>query len=63
MDVVIRAANEGGDADTIAAIAGGLAGLACGFGELPTDYIDVLLQKEEIEQLAKKIDSEFWDKQ
>lgn len=37
---------------TVAANAGGLAGLACGFDGLPKEYVDVLLVKEEIERMA-----------
>ena len=46
------ATNEGYDTDTVAAITGGLAGLACGFEGLPKEYCDMLLVKEELEQIA-----------
>ena len=52
LDVVIGAANEGEDSDTIAAIAGGLAGLSCGYERLPDKYCKVLLVKEELEAVA-----------
>jgi ADP-ribosyl-[dinitrogen reductase] hydrolase len=52
LDVVAGAANEGEDADTVTAIAGGLAGLACGFDGLPKEFVDVLVEKEEIERIA-----------
>lgn len=51
-EVVIGAANEGNDTDTVAAIAGGLAGLACGFEALPKSYCEILKEKEELNQLA-----------
>lgn len=51
-DVVIGAANEGNDSDTVAAIAGGLAGLECGFDGLPKEYCELLLVKDEMEQVA-----------
>ncbi|MDR6121435.1 ADP-ribosyl-[dinitrogen reductase] hydrolase [Bacillus sp. SLBN-46] len=54
-DVVIGAANEGHDSDTIAAIAGGLAGLSCGYKMLPREYCEVLLVKAELEELAIKL--------
>jgi ADP-ribosyl-[dinitrogen reductase] hydrolase len=57
IDVVIGATNEGYDSDTVAAIAGGLAGLACGFEELPKEYCDVLLVKEELEQIVLTLDN------
>lgn len=52
LDVVVGATNEGDDSDTVAAIAGGLAGLACGFEALPKEFVEVLLQKDEIEELS-----------
>ncbi|MBS4213076.1 ADP-ribosylglycohydrolase family protein [Neobacillus rhizophilus] len=55
LDVVIGAANEGYDTDTVAAIAGGLAGLACGYKELPRGYCDVLLVKSDLEELGLKL--------
>jgi ADP-ribosyl-[dinitrogen reductase] hydrolase len=55
LDVVIGAANEGYDTDTVAAIAGGLAGLAYGFEELPKDYCEVLLVKNELDELSTKL--------
>ena len=57
LDVVIGATNEGYDTDTVAAIAGGLAGLACGFEGLPKEYCDVLLVKEELEQIVLTLDN------
>jgi ADP-ribosyl-[dinitrogen reductase] hydrolase len=55
LEVVVGAANEGNDSDTVAAIAGGLAGLACGFEELPQEYCEVLVKKEEITRVAKEL--------
>ncbi|MBB6445331.1 ADP-ribosylglycohydrolase family protein [Bacillus benzoevorans] len=54
-DVVIGAANEGYDTDTVAAIAGGLAGLQCGYEKLPLHFIDAILVKEELVELAKQL--------
>ncbi|MBI0577773.1 ADP-ribosylglycohydrolase family protein [Neobacillus cucumis] len=59
LGVVMGAANEGYDSDTVAAIAGGLAGLQFGFEELPNDYCQVLLPKNELEQLALELDHFF----
>ncbi|WP_199478443.1 ADP-ribosylglycohydrolase family protein [Peribacillus saganii] len=58
LDVVIGATNEGDDSDTIAAIAGGLAGLACGYDRLPREYVDVLLEKDEIERVSTQLGRE-----
>jgi ADP-ribosyl-[dinitrogen reductase] hydrolase len=47
------AANLGGDSDTIGAIAGGLAGLECGFAALPTRYVEKILVRAELDRLAE----------
>ena len=43
-NVLIKAVNLGGDADTIGAIAGGLAGACYGYGAIPQRWIDALPQ-------------------
>lgn len=49
-EVVQRAANKGGDSDTIGAIAGGLAGIYWGYAGIPARYEEcILLRKELIE--------------
>ena len=52
---MVGAANKGHDSDTVAAIAGGLAGLACGFEGLPREYVNAILQKEELLKLAREL--------
>ncbi len=52
---VQKAANSGGDSDTIGAIAGGLAGLYWGFEAIPGRYAEMLEPKEELEILAEKL--------
>lgn len=51
-DVIVRAANLGGDADTVAAIAGGLAGVY--YGDVPERWVEALdpVTRNEIERLA-----------
>ena len=39
-DCVLKAVNLGGDTDTIAAIAGGLAGLMYGYESIPQEWLD-----------------------
>ena len=39
-DAVVRAVNLGGDADTIGAIAGGLAGVYWGYGAIPDRWLE-----------------------
>ncbi len=52
LDVIVGAANEGYDTDTIAAIAGGLAGLECGFEGLPEAFCEVLIDKYSLSEVS-----------
>jgi ADP-ribosyl-[dinitrogen reductase] hydrolase len=54
-DVVERAANLGGDSDTIGAIAGGLAGVHYGYEGIPERYSGVILVKDELDALSERI--------
>lgn len=45
-DCVLKAVNLGEDTDTVAAIAGGLAGLLYGQEGIPADWLDALLKKD-----------------
>lgn len=47
-DCILKAVNLGDDADTVAAIAGALAGLYYGCDEIPKEWMDSLLGKENI---------------
>ncbi|NIK69136.1 MULTISPECIES: ADP-ribosylglycohydrolase family protein [unclassified Paenibacillus] len=53
--VVQEAANLGGDSDTIGAIAGGLAGIACGYPEIPSNYSSVLLVKDRLDEISERL--------
>jgi ADP-ribosyl-[dinitrogen reductase] hydrolase len=55
LDAIVVSANAGYDSDTLAAMVGGLAGIYYGYDSIPTDYIDSLLLKKEIDALAKDI--------
>jgi ADP-ribosyl-[dinitrogen reductase] hydrolase len=55
LDVVVGAANEGYDTDTVAAIAGGLAGLEYGFEGLPSEDCEILLVKKDLEELSSEL--------
>ena len=48
-DCVLKAVNLGGDTDTIAALAGGLAGIIYGYNSIPREWIDAIYNKEIIE--------------
>lgn len=52
---VLKAINLGDDTDTIGAITGGLSGLFYGFDSIPKDWVNKLLMKIEIEDLAKRL--------
>lgn len=52
-DCVLTCVNMGYDADSTAAIAGGLAGLYYGYDSIPTEWIDALANKELIEACIK----------
>ena len=49
-DCVLTCVNMGYDADSTAAIAGGLAGLSYGYDSIPTEWTDALVNKELIEE-------------
>lgn len=54
-DAVQRAANLGGDSDTIGAIAGGLAGIYCGYEGIPDKYTDTILIKDRLERVVSQL--------
>jgi ADP-ribosylglycohydrolase len=56
-ETVLKAVNLGGDTDTIAALTGGLAGLIYGFDQIPNEWINLLVKKEEILQLCERFGS------
>jgi len=54
-DAVCEAANLGGDADTIAAITGGIAGVYYGYDAIPDRWKEKILVKEQLTSIAKRI--------
>ena len=54
-DCVLKAVNLGKDTDTVAAIAGGLAGLYYGYEEIPKEWIEKIVRREYIEKLCEKL--------
>ncbi|WP_428224031.1 ADP-ribosylglycohydrolase family protein [Flavobacterium sp.] len=54
-ETVLKAVNLGGDTDTTAAIAGGLAGLIYGYEAIPKDWLEVLARKNDIEKLCNRM--------
>lgn len=53
-ECVLKAVNLGGDTDTIAAIAGSLAGALYGLDAIPASWMDTLRKKEYIEEMCDK---------
>ena len=53
-ECVLKAVNLGDDTDTVAAIAGGLAGALYGFDSIPAEWLDTLIKREYIEELCEK---------
>ena len=53
-ECVLKAVNLGDDTDTVAAIAGGLAGAMYGLESIPEEYSHALLRREYIEKLCEK---------
>ena len=52
-DAVLKAVNLGEDTDTVAAVAGGLAGALYGYEAIPQEWKDVLIQLDYIESLCE----------
>ncbi len=53
-DCVLKAVNLGDDTDTIAAIAGGLAGALYGYNAIPKEWLNALLKREYIEEMCER---------
>ena len=61
-DCVLMAVNLGGDTDTIAAVAGGLAGILYGIGGekgIPNEWIKQIAKNEEIRSLCESFEDRF----
>lgn len=55
-ECMLKAVNMGDDADTVAAIAGGLAGLYYGYEEIPEEWLAVIKRREWIEDLCEQME-------
>lgn len=53
-DCVLKAVNLGEDTDTVAAIAGGLAGALYGYDGIPDEWKNTLIKREYIEEMCEK---------
>ena len=53
-DCMLKADNPGDDADTVAAIAGGLVGLYYGYERILEEWLKVIKKREWIEEMCEK---------
>jgi ADP-ribosylglycohydrolase len=51
-ECVLTAVNLGGDTDTVAAIAGGLAGALYGYDAIPEEWLNTLIKRDYIENMC-----------
>ncbi len=56
-ECLLKAVNLGDDTDTVAAIAGGLAGLYYGYEAIPEEWLAVIKKREWLEELCSKAGS------
>lgn len=56
-EAVLKAVNLGEDADTTAAVTGGIAGLLYGYESIPQHWAKQLARKDDIENLAVRLDA------
>lgn len=58
-DCVLKAVNLGDDTDTVAAVAGGLAGALYGYEAIPSEWLDRLKRRDYIEEICERA-SKTW---
>ena len=51
---MLKVVNLGDDTDTVAAIAGGLAGLYYGYEDIPEEWLGVIKRRDWIEELCEQ---------
>lgn len=62
-EAVLKAVNLGGDSDSTAAVTGGLAGIVYGVGYVPEHWMESLARKEDIIELAQRLESSLQHEQ
>lgn len=60
-EAILKAVNLGEDTDTTAAITGGLAGLHYGFDDIPKKWVNKLVKKKNILDLAERLGEKLID--
>ena len=58
-EAVLKAVNLGDDADTTGCVTGGLAALLWGYGSIPQEWVSVLARREDIKDLAARLDRKY----
>lgn len=58
-EAVLKAVNLGEDTDTTGTITGGIAGIYYGFENIPEEWVEVLVRKEDIENLCIKLENKL----
>ena len=53
-ECVLKAVNLGEDTDTVAAVAGGLAGARYGYNNIPEEWLDVLKRRDYLESMCEE---------
>jgi len=53
-DCVLKAVNLGEDTDTVAAVAGGLAGALYGYDAIPVEWLETLKKRDYVEDLCER---------
>lgn len=61
-EATLKAVNLGNDTDTTGAVTGGLAGLLYGYETIPKSWISQLARKDDIEDLAVRLENKFENK-
>ncbi|MBR5519346.1 MAG: ADP-ribosylglycohydrolase family protein, partial [Clostridia bacterium] len=56
-DCVLKAVNLGDDTDTVAAVAGGLAGALYGYDAIPAEWLDKLKRRDYMEEMCDRASS------
>ena len=51
---MLKAVNLGSDTDTVAAVAGGLAGAFYGYDDIPQEWKDALKKRDFIEEMCNR---------
>ncbi|GGA31696.1 hypothetical protein CYANOKiyG1_48420 [Okeania sp. KiyG1] len=59
-EAVLKAVNLGEDTDTTGAVTGGLAGIYYGIENLPKEWIEVIARKDDIVNLANRLQTAIW---